>query len=171
MELTTDRLILIPASVEFLRASLDRDFATADACHQITVPPTWPGHRDAIEGLPIHFRALQADPRELLWRIRLVVLRDDRIAIGSVDLKGPPIDGDAEIGWGILPSMRRMGFATEATAAVVGWVAAQPGVTRITATIADDNLASIRLAHRLGLAKTAELRRGLPIYLRGVERV
>jgi len=164
MELTTARLLLIPIGVEFLQAVIDRDHAAAGALHEITVPPTWPGHRAAVDGLPLHLRALRADPRELPWRIRIVVLKDDRIAIGSVNLKGPPRDGCVEIGWGLLPSLRGMGFAREATAAVFHWLKAQPDVQRIIATIDDDNPASIRIATQLGMRKTAAWHRDLPVY-------
>src|SRR5215510_10897820 len=72
-------------------------FGMAGPLHQITVPPTWPGHREVLEGLPIHLRALQADPNSGAWRIWLVILRDDRIAIGAVTLKGPPRNGEVEL--------------------------------------------------------------------------
>ena len=47
MELLTERLILIPASPGFVQAVLDRDCGKAGALHQITLPPTWPGGREA----------------------------------------------------------------------------------------------------------------------------
>ena len=166
MELQTERLILIPASVGFVQAVLDRDCQKAGALHQITVPPTWPGHREALEGLPIHLRALQANPGDGPWRIWLVILRDDRIAIGAVTLKGPPRNGEVELGWGVLPSMRRMGFATEAVAAMLVRLEQLPEIRRITATIGDDNPASLRVATRFGFKKTSELRRELPVYER-----
>ena len=164
MDLTTTRLLLIPVGADFLQAVIDRDHAAAGALYQLTVPPTWPGHREAIDGLPLHLEALRADPGELLWRVRLVILSDDRIAIGSVNLKGPPRDGCVELGWGLLPSMRRMGFAREAAEVVIGWLKAQPAVTRIIATIDDDNPASIRIAQHLGMRRTPERHRALPVY-------
>jgi ribosomal-protein-alanine N-acetyltransferase len=163
-EIVTGRLALLAAPIEFVQACVDRDYTTAGSLLQITVPPTWPGNREAVEGLPIHLRSMRADPTEVPWRIRLVVLLPERIAIGSINLKGPPREGEVEIGWGILPSMRRMGFASEATAAMIAWTFAQPSVSRISATIADDNAASIRVADKLGMKKTKDLRRGLPLY-------
>ena len=164
MELTTARLELIPAGIELLQAVVDRDYVMAGAVQELTIPPTWPGNRDAVEGLPIHLSALRADPSEIPWRIRVVVLKPDRIAIGSINLKGPPRGGSVEIGWGILPSMRRMGFAVEATTAVIRWLQLQPPIHRITATIDDANTASIRVADRIGMRKTTALHRDLPVY-------
>jgi len=148
MELQSERLILTPASAGFVQAILDRDCVKAGALHQITVPPTWPGSREAMDGLTWHLRALQADPSEVPWRIHLVILKEDRIAIGSVNLKGAPKNGEVEIGWGVLPSMRRMGFATESVGAMLAWLDQQPEVRRITATIDDLNSAAQREATR-----------------------
>jgi RimJ/RimL family protein N-acetyltransferase len=164
MDLTTTRLHLIPVDAEFVQAVVDRDHTRAGELFQLTVPPTWPGHRAAIERLALHLAALRADPRELAWRIRLVVLKDDRVAIGSVNLEGPPRDGCVEIGWWLLASMRGMGFAREAAAAVIDWLQAQPEVHRIIATMDDDNLASVRIATHLGMRKTAQRQRELPVY-------
>jgi ribosomal-protein-alanine N-acetyltransferase len=164
VELTTARLVLVPAGIELLQAVVDQDYAMAGALQQLTIPPTWPGNRDAVEGLPVHLGALRADPSEIPWRIRLVLVKPDRIAIGSINLKGPPRGGSVEIGWGILPAMRRRGFAVEATAAVIGWLQARPEIHRITATIDDANTASIRVADRVGMRKTAALHRDLPVY-------
>ncbi|HEV7559381.1 MAG TPA: GNAT family protein [Kofleriaceae bacterium] len=162
MELTTSRLVIVPAGIELLQAVIDRDYVMAGAVQQLTIPPTWPGNPDAVDGLPIHLGALRADPSEIPWRIRLVLL--NRIAIGSINLKGPPRGGSVEIGWGIVPAMRRKGFAAEATAAVIGWLQAQPAIHRITATIDDANTASIRVADRVAMRKTAALHRDLPVY-------
>ena len=164
MDITTTRLLLIPVGPELLQAVIDRDYVTAGALYQLTLPPTWPGNRAAVDGLAIHLQALRADPSELVWRVRLLVLKDDRIAIGSINLKGPPRDGQVEAGWALLPSMRRMGFAREAVAAVFDWLKAQRDVRRIIATIDDDNVASVRIATQLGMRKTAERQGELPVY-------
>jgi [ribosomal protein S5]-alanine N-acetyltransferase len=164
MDITTTRLRLVPVGAEFLQALIDRDYARAGLMYQLTVPPTWPGNREAIGGLAHHLEALQADPAEEPWRVRVIVLEDDRVAIGSINLKGPPRDGRVELGWGLLPSMRGMGFAREAAAAVIDWLKAQPDVRRIIATIDDENVASIRVATHLGMRRTTELHRELPVY-------
>ena len=53
------------------------------------------------------------------WRIRLIVLRENQTVIGSIDLKGSPRNGDAEIGWGVSPEYQRQGIDT--VAALVLW--------------------------------------------------
>lgn len=111
-----------------------------------------------------HLRELQADCSQVGWRVRLIVERSSNTVIGSINLKGPPIDGDVEIGWGLHADARGKGYATEASAAVINWVAKHSGVTSISATVPDDNYPSQRVAARLGLSRTNETRRGLPLW-------
>jgi RimJ/RimL family protein N-acetyltransferase len=92
-------------------------------------------------------------------------LRSGRTVIGTVNLKGPPDEnGAVEIGWGVSPEHRRQGIAVEASEAVIGWVRSQPKVRRIIATIPADNVASIRVAERLGMSATGESCRNLPVW-------
>jgi hypothetical protein len=47
---------------------------------------------------------------------------------------------------------------------VTEWAQQLPGVSSISATIPDDNYPSRWLAKRLGLTRTSETRRGLPLW-------
>ena len=58
----------------------------------------------------------------------LVVRRDDEVVIGEIGFVGPPRDGAVMIGYAIVPSARRQGYATEAIGALAGWALAQEGV-------------------------------------------
>jgi len=111
-----------------------------------------------------HLRALRRDCNQIAWRVRVIVERRSNTVIGSITLKGPPTDGDVEIGWGVNNDARGKGYATEASAAVVSWVAKHAGVTSISATVPDDNYPSQRVAARLGLSRTNETRRDLPLW-------
>ncbi len=96
--------------------------------------------------------------------MRVVVEPESRLVVGSVGLKGPPHDGDVEMGWGIDEPHRRLGYGLEAAAGLKAWVLAQPDVRTLSATIEDQNLASQRLATKLGLTRTHFLRRALPLW-------
>jgi RimJ/RimL family protein N-acetyltransferase len=69
-----------------------------------------------------------------------------------------------EIGWGLYESARGKGYATEAAAAVIQWAFQQPHICSMSATIADDNRASQRVAQRLGLARSYAIRLDLPLW-------
>src|SRR5262249_43365224 len=112
-----------------------------------------------------HLEQLEANGRHRAWRIRVVVERVTGTVVGSVNLKGPPDEeGDIEIGWGITQGWRRRGYAFEAASAVMHWAMSQPGVTSVTAIIADDNFISQHLAAKLGLARTGRIRREKPVW-------
>jgi RimJ/RimL family protein N-acetyltransferase len=164
----TARLYLVVLLSQEIRALIAADTERASRLSGVVFPPGWPESDDAREGLPWHLAYLEADKRHTPWRIRVVVERATHLVVGSVNLKGPPDeDGTVEIGWGISEARRRRGYALEAASAVIDWVIGQPGAKSLTATIADDNVASQQLAARLGFVRTGEVRRHKPVWSRG----
>jgi ribosomal-protein-alanine N-acetyltransferase len=142
-----------------------RDYSSAGALLSVFVEPGWPHDEEAAQGLGWHLRALERDPNEMLWRIRLIVDCSSRIVMGSINLKGGPDEsGTVEIGWGVSEQYRRQGIATRATNAVIELVLAQRGVKRVIATIPPENEGSIRVAERIGMKRREELVRGLPVW-------
>src|SRR5262245_40478658 len=161
----SDRLelvALLPAEVAALVAG---DSHRAGLLAGVSFPQGWPNDPDARDGLSWHLTALQADATQTPWRIRVITDRSTREVIGSINLKGPPdAAGEVEIGWGLAEHHRDRGHGFEAAAAVLAWVWQQPGVRSVSATVPEDNLPSRRLAVKLGLARTGETRRDLPVW-------
>jgi [ribosomal protein S5]-alanine N-acetyltransferase len=87
---------------------------------------------------------------------RLVVERDGSIVVGGVGFFGPPRDGEVEIGYGIVPSRQRRGYATEAVQAMVADVLEVDGVQTVTANVDLDNPASMRVLEKSGLTLCAQ---------------
>jgi len=79
---------------------------------------------------------------------RITRLVDGR-AVGGVGFKGQPVGGGVEIGYGLAPSARGHGYAAEAAIALLA-VAADHGLSRVTAETALDNTASQRTLIRAG---------------------
>lgn len=164
--INTDRITLIPATIEFAELLIAQHYERAGNLLNVSVPHGWPNDIEAREGLAHHLRAMKDDARERLWRIRLIVLRESREVIGSINLKGQPVEnGDVEIGWGVSPEYRKQGIATEAAREVIAWAFNQEGVRRVIATIPEENIASRRVAERLGMRLTDERKRGLPVWV------
>lgn len=98
------------------------------------------------------------------WVIRL---REDRQLAGTVQATvSPDADGDgdgdglhAEIAWVVGTPWQRRGIATEATLALVGWLARQP-IHAVIAHIHPDHAASAAVAAAAGLTPTAEIHDG-----------
>ena len=163
--LFTSRLVLQPALPDQVRAIIAGDYVRASELIGAEVPIGWPEEADAREGLSWHLAAIERDGNQLRWRIRFIIETATNALIGSVNLKGPPSqDGDVEIGWGIAVESRRNGFATEASRAVVEWAFGTGRVRRVTATVPEDNEPSQKVARRLGMTPTGEVRRGLPLW-------
>jgi len=79
---------------------------------------------------------------------RISRLSDGR-AVGGIGFKGQPIDGSAEIGYGLAPSARGHGYAAEALSALL-IVAAEQRVSRVIADTKLDNIASQHTLIRAG---------------------
>jgi RimJ/RimL family protein N-acetyltransferase len=67
--------------------------------------------------------------------------------------------GSAEIGYGVRPTARSRGYATEALVAVARWVLTEAGLQRAWLTANTDNLASIRVAEKAGFRREGTMRR------------
>jgi len=73
--------------------------------------------------------------------------------VGSCGFKGPPKQGEVEIGYGVSPSFQRRGIATAAVHALLEMAFADTSVSSVLATISPGNIASIRVAEKLGFVR------------------
>jgi RimJ/RimL family protein N-acetyltransferase len=92
----------------------------------------------------------------LTWVLRP---RDGGPLVGQVS--ATVVDGEdgpqAELSWLVAVARQGTGLASEAGCAVVRWLAAELGVTRLTAHVTVGHTASERIAERLGLQPTDEV--------------
>jgi RimJ/RimL family protein N-acetyltransferase len=97
-------------------------------------------------------RQVAGIPRGWLnWVVRL-----DGVAVATVQAT---VAGDvAELAWVVGVSHRRLGIASESTAAVMEWLRAARAVVRFIAHIDPANVGSEGVARRLGMAPTAFVR-------------
>jgi len=150
--LTTERLELVRATAERLRADLAGHAALAVALAAI-VPDNWPPElydRGATEWA---LRHAEEHPVQGTWGMYYVVdpgASDGPTAAGVVGFKGAPEAGIVELGYSILPQFRRRGYATEAVAALVDLAFAHDEVERIAAQTLPELSASIGVLLRSG---------------------
>ena len=142
-ELTTPRLVLRPLTVKEARQIRD-----GEQLPGVRFDDRYP-LPDTYDGLGLFLR--HGDER---WGFSLVVRREDGLVIGEIGFVGPPGDGAVMIGYAIVPSARRQGYATEAIAALSDWALAQPEVREVRAQTLPDNEASIRALLRAGFEET-----------------
>jgi RimJ/RimL family protein N-acetyltransferase len=101
--------------------------------------------------LPFRLTRIKASPVAAPYLLRLAVLRDERIIVGSAGFHDPPDEtGMVEIGLGIEPAYRGQGLAQELLHGMWGWVIDQPGVVTLRYTVSVDNAPSQAIVRRLG---------------------
>ena len=88
-----------------------------------------------------------------VYQLRLVA---DGTAVGGVGFLSAPLDGEAEIGYGLAPSATHQGYATEAVRAVLVH-AAHHDVRRVVAMTDPDNVASHAVLRRVGFERDGEI--------------
>lgn len=76
------------------------------------------------------------------------------VVVGLCSYKRPPSGGCTEIGYGIAPSQRGKGYATQAVALMIEIASADPSLDTLTAETAVTNLASQVVLQRNGFTQT-----------------
>lgn len=144
-DLVTARLVLHPLTAPEARRVAARTPGPGDRW-----APGYPGEGDAAGArLQLGNWAASGDPRPFgSYEIRR---RDDGRAVGSIGFHGPPDGtGCATIGYGLVPSARGQGFASEALRALLD-VAHASGVRRVRGDTSPDNVASQRVMAAAGM--------------------
>jgi len=150
--LETARLTLLPMTVEDLTALIEDDPALVSSGIVFPTPFRPPPENEDVIAM---FR--EEIRRGTDWPPRFVVRRDDRHVVGSGGLVTPDADGVVLLGYSIYPEYEGRGYASEAAHALVLHALAQPGITRVRATIHPHNLGSRKVATRAGLVRAGEL--------------
>jgi [ribosomal protein S5]-alanine N-acetyltransferase len=143
----TARLTMVAADAALLDADLQGRDVLARAI-DVEVPEDWPPETWDEPALRWLRSKVESDPDEVGWWA--AYLHDGERLIGTVGLKGRPVDGEVEVGYSLVPSARGQGHATEAVRAVVAACRAKDGIRRIVATTLEDGHASIAVLERVG---------------------
>jgi ribosomal-protein-alanine N-acetyltransferase len=149
--LETDRLDLRPLPAA-AAAALPDDREAAGRILGAAIPASWP-KADLLDVLPMQASAGDAE-RFGIW---VMIERATNGVVGDIGFLGPPSKGVVEIGFSVVPERRRLGFASEATAAIVDWALHEPDVDAVVARCDRDNLASIGVLDGAGFARTGEV--------------
>jgi [ribosomal protein S5]-alanine N-acetyltransferase len=74
-----------------------------------------------------------------------------RRIVADIKLKGEPDEsGSVEIGYGTYPTFQRQGYMTEIVGGLLAWAAQQPGIRRVEAETAVENVASQKVLEANG---------------------
>jgi RimJ/RimL family protein N-acetyltransferase len=93
------------------------------------------------------------------WVAELKSSREVVGLLGFADFKRdmqPSIEGEAELGYVFAPAVHGSGIASEACSAALAWADANLDAQSYPAIISPENVASIRLAERLGFERAPD---------------
>lgn len=101
--------------------------------------------------LPYRIPRVTADPGAAPYLLRVAVLRDRGIVIGSAGFHArPDDDGMIEIGVGIVPEERGHGYAQEVLRGMWAWVVTKPEVRTLRYTVSPHNDPSQAIIRKFG---------------------
>ncbi len=153
--LRTARLDLVPSAAPHLSAELDGPAALALALG-LRVPDEWPPDLYGREAVEFSLVTVQHTPVEdLRWLFYYFVLRVDEdgapTLIGVGGYKGPPEEGEVEVGYSILDAYQRRGYASEAVCSFLAAAFADARVHSVCAETFPELAPSIGVLERCGL--------------------
>jgi len=126
---------------------------TIEEAHAMTTGvrlATW--HEEFPRDDDVDAASLVVDGAVSSWGPRLIVTVADGLVVGTIGFFGAPVDvagvAEVEVGYGLVPSSRNLGLATEALAGMLASV--ERMAVRVQATCAADNLASRRVLDKCG---------------------
>jgi ribosomal-protein-alanine N-acetyltransferase len=161
--LATRRLSLVVLDETLLRTIREDDRDSAP----FRWPEGWPDETDRRHVTIWLERAPALAVRDE-WRPRAIVDREGMMvghagfhlppqplteAMADASFQGtcePTPGGVVEVGYTVFPDYRRLGYASEAIACLVRWAFDTGDVTSVLATLAPDNVASLRVLDRVG---------------------
>ena len=155
--LRTRRLDLVAATLAHLEAEL----ATPNALGcllAVAIPPGWPPgeyDRQALEFF--HAQLAAGGPEQVGWYTWYAITRNLRgqreLLIAGAGYFGPPADGTVQIGYSVIPSARRQGYASEIVTALLNHAFTVPAVQQVIAHTSDANVASTQVLLRCGFER------------------
>lgn len=152
--LRTERLEMVGCTPELLHADGEGNEQLA-ARLRTRVPTEWPPELYDDDARRWTLDRVESQPESEGWWTYYLVrdpgTEDGRELVGLAGYKGPPSDdGTVEVGYGVLPSHQRVGYATEATAALVRRAFSFPQVTRVIAETLPELAPSIGVLEKSG---------------------
>ncbi|WP_316821250.1 GNAT family N-acetyltransferase [Pedobacter gandavensis] len=148
-KITTERLYLLPFTTEIAREVMDGQFTSLSKMG-LNLAEGWPD-QELIECLPRVIMALELVTAPTGFESWMIIDKERKTIVGDLGFKGGPDEnGHVDLGYGILASERRKGYAVEAGRALIKWAFKQPEVKVITAKCEHINAASTKTLMQLG---------------------
>ena len=154
----SSRINLVLLNAEALRFSLAGDTYALKHALNIVVPPEW---FEATELMKLRLNQMMRQPEFQPWSVRAIIVRESDQMVGHIGFHTRPgaeylhsIAPDGiEFGYSIFTKFRRLGYAREASMALMAWAYRRHSISQFVVTIDPGNIPSLNLALRLGFNK------------------
>jgi ribosomal-protein-alanine N-acetyltransferase len=144
--IATERMDLVTLPPGLLRLIERGQIGELESTLGAHVPDGW---ADAIPA-SLRLEQLSADPSEEPWLVRAMMLRAPRRVVGSVGFHAPPDRrGRVEIGYDVVATERRKGYAREGVHGLAAWAFATGRAHICVASISPGNAPSLALVRSL----------------------
>jgi RimJ/RimL family protein N-acetyltransferase len=150
VDLISERLVLRPISADHVNTVMagERSGTWAD---------DYPDEGDRVIAGLLTRRGVPEPGRDQDFGQRMIIERSTDLVVGGVGFFGPPDGGGrAELGYGVVPSRRGLGYATEAVRELLRFGLDDPEVVELFAGVELANVASIRVLEKTGLQRVSE---------------
>ena len=143
-QLTTDRLILIPYTIDICRNILENDFSDLETLN-LKRGISWPDE-EVMETLPRIINNLKKVKFPTGFESWMIIKKDTFEIIGDLGFKGfNSIEENIDLGYGIIKEERRKGYASEGVGEIIKWAFSTEKVKEITANCLTKNSNSMNL--------------------------
>jgi RimJ/RimL family protein N-acetyltransferase len=143
-QIESQRLMLQELTVDSMLAIVAGDVAAA--------APSSPEYPPAGSLVGLRIRLEKAAQGRVTGPWFQIVRRADGVAIGDLNFHDAPNEvGEVVVGMNLVPSSQGCGLGTEALATACAWALAQPQVRSMCADVHEGNLASRRMAEKVGM--------------------
>lgn len=147
-KLITERLILIPYTIDLCRNILNSDYRDL-AVLSLKKGKSWPD-ADVLDTLPRIINNLNKVEFPTGYESWMIIKKDTLEIIGDLGFKGLNIeDKNIDLGYGIIKEERRKGYAEEAVNEMIKWAFSNEIIKEITANCLVENIGSINLLTKL----------------------
>ena len=152
-KLTTERLILIPYTIQICKNLINDDFSDLIKMG-LKKGISWPDN-DIIETLPKIINNLSQVESPTGFESWMIIKNDTSEIIGDIGFKGfNYAEKNIDMGYGIIKEERRKGYAEEAAIELIKWAFSKEIVNEITARCLIENMSSINLLKKLNFIET-----------------
>lgn len=143
-QIETERILLIPYAKTLIN-KIQQDDLTIFNDNKLTPAKDWPDE-DVLETLPRILINLEKVDLPTGFESWMIIIKENREIIGDIGFKGQPdSEGKIDLGYGIVESARKKGYAREAASGLIRWAFMDEKVREITAMCDIENTGSINL--------------------------